>query len=455
MSLVMRIRSLFDGSGAKAAADAQKELAAKSKTASDATAAGSKNLQQAGQVASRAAEQIGSVATVMGATGGAAGQAAAGVRLLAGALQTISTVGKGIVGVLGAIVMVLSSVLVNWLLKTANKTKELNEQAEKTEGILTDMSKITMDAITSQFDKLRDSVSGAADQVERMIAAKNRMLTAQEQADLAQLDLEKAKALSKADRSDPFASKRIEAEYAAKAVDVTSSAEKARKTNDIALAESKLKELRDLAAAYDKEAAQKQGVVDNGKERYERMQQRKGFLDANPSVGTQKERDALFADMSKLAAAINENTKAVKDASEKGGKVREQIDAAQMDAITARANRSTVDYQTQTRVIEGSNTVNTINYEQNKVIQEQKEKQRQQAAEETLTRQQANRDVLQAQGNLRTARNSGAPSSEVAELKAKLDEAERSRDALLRTVETFAQRTVEAQNRTQEVISNL
>lgn len=384
MSLVMRIRSLFDGTGAKAAADAQKELAAKSKSASDATAAGSKNLQQAGQVASRAAEQISTVATAMGNTGGAAGQAAAGVRLLSGAIQTLTTAGGGLKGLLAAVALLATSALVNWLVKTAAKTKELNEQAGKTNDALTAMSKITLDAINAQQEKLRKTASDTADQYERILQAKNRMLSSQEQADLAQNDYEKAVELSRAPKDDQFAARRIEAEYAAKAAAISQEAERQRKNNEVAIADSKLKNYRDAAASYDTGANNKEAVRAVQMRDLEKMQREKAAAERlaaeekarlgslMPNAGQKYDEKAgkLAEDINKLQAAIVENTKQIKEDREKAAAARDQAKVAEWDALNARTDRAGGDIRNRATGQEQQNSESTINYEQKKWAEE-------------------------------------------------------------------------------------
>lgn len=384
MSLVMRIRSLFDGSGAKAAADAQTELAAKSKTATAATAEGTKNLQQAGQVASRAAEQISTVATAMGNTGGAAGQAAAGVRLLSGAIQTLTTAGGGLKGLLAAVALLATSALVNWLVKTAAKTKELNEQAGKTNDALTAMSKITLDAINAQQDKLRKSASDTADQYERILQAKNRMLSSQEQADLAQNDYEKAVDLSRAPKDDQFAARRIEAEYAAKAAAISQEAERQRKNNEVAIADNKLKNYRDAASSYDNEANNKEAVQAVNLRRLEEMQRQKSAAEKMaaeekarlgslmPGAGQKYEDKAgkLADQIGNLQAAIVENTKQIKEDREKAAASRDQAKVAEWDAMNARTDRAGGDIRNRATGQEQQNAESSINYEQKKWAEE-------------------------------------------------------------------------------------
>lgn len=365
MSLVMRIRSLFDGSGAKAAADAQKELAAKSKTASDATAAGSKILQQAGQVASRAAEQISTVATAMGNTGGAAGQAAAGVRLLSGAIQTLTTAGGGLKGLLAAVALLATSALVNWLVKTAAKTKELNEQAGKTNDALTAMSKITLDAINAQQEKMRKTASDTADQYERILQAKNRMASAQEQADLAQLELDKAVDISRASKSDPFAARRIEAEYAAKAAAVSAEAERQRQNNQVAVAESKVKALREQAALADNEVNQKTALQSHDQQRLEEM--KRGL---NVSSLSDDERKKLTDQIGELEASIKDVAKAIEDAKARGDAARSQLPSAELDVLTERTVRAGNDIRNRAQGVQDRNAMAGIDYDQSEAAKE-------------------------------------------------------------------------------------
>ncbi len=343
MSLVMRIRSLFDGSGAKAAADAQTELAAKSKTASDATAAGTKNLQQAGQVAGRAAEQIGTVAGAMGSAGGAAGQAAAGVRLLSGAIQTMTTAGGGLAGMLAAVSLLATSALVNWLVKVSGETKKLNEQAGKTNDSLTAMSKITFDAITSQTEKLRAAAAGAADEYERVLSARNRMSSAQEQADLAQIELRKLQRLERADPKDEFLRRRIEAEAAAQSAAVRNSAEAERRSNEILIAQRKVEELREQIRIDESDAARKEAVVSADRSRLAQMRQKKAFYDDNPDGRDDAAQQRLDIAIGQLAASINANTKAVAELRDAAAAKRSQLSAAEMDVLTAHTSRATVD----------------------------------------------------------------------------------------------------------------
>lgn len=380
----MRIRSLFDGSGAKAAADAQADLAAKSKTASDATAGASKNLQQAGQVAGRAAEQIGTVAGAMGSAGGAAGQAAAGVRLLSGAIQTMTAAGGGLAGLVAAIALLATSALVNWLVKVSGETKKLNEEAGKTNDALTAMSKITLDAINAQQEKLRKSASDTADQYERILEAKNRMLSSQEQADLAQNDYEKAVAMSKADKGDQFAARRIEAEYAAKAAAISQEAERQRRNNEVAIADSKLKNYRDAAASYDTQAGQKEAELAYQMRQLEKMEREKKAAQTMaaeenarlgsimPNAGQKYEDKAakLTDQIGNLQAAIVENTKQIKEDREKAAAARDQAKVAEWDALNARTDRAGFDTRISASVREQRNAFESIDYEQNEAAKE-------------------------------------------------------------------------------------
>lgn len=358
MSLIMRIRSMFDGGGAKEATDAQGKLVTASKAATDATGQGSKALGQAGQVAGRAAEQIGTVAGAMGSAGGAAGQAAAGVRLLSGAIQTMTTAGGGLAGLLAAVALLATSALVNWLVKVSGETKNLNEQAKKTNDVLTSMGKITFDAITAQQEKLRKSASDTADQYERILAAKNRMASAQEQADLAQLDYEKSVDLSKASRSDPFASRRIEAEYAAKAAAVSQEAERSRQNNEVAIAESKVNDLRTQAAISDNEVARKSAVKANAIDGLENM--KRGM---NVTSMTDEDRKLLATQIGNLEMSISEMTKAIEADQAKADQSRQQLPSAELDVLTARTVRAGNDIRNRATGMQGRNTISDINYD--------------------------------------------------------------------------------------------
>lgn len=279
----------------------------------------------------------------MGATGGAAGQAAAGVRLLSGAIQTMTTAGGGLPGLLSAVSLLAASSLVNWLVRCSKETKDLNEQARTTEGALTKMSKVTFDAITAQTEKLRSAAAGAADQYERVLSARNRMSSAQEQADLAQIELRKLQRLERADPKDEFGRRKIEAEAAAQSAAVSTNAEAERRSNEILIAERKLEELRQQAALAEAEAARKASVVDSQRSRYDQMGQTKAFYEANPEGRTDEQRQALDIAMGELAASINANTKAVEEARAKAEEARSQIGPAEMDVLTSRTTRATSD----------------------------------------------------------------------------------------------------------------
>lgn len=426
MSLIMRIRSVFDPGGAKEAAGAQADLASKSKAAGAATDASGKTLAATGQVAGRAAEQIGTVAASMGATSGAAGQAAAGVRLLSGALQTMNSAGGGLKGLLAAVVLLVASALVNWLIKVAGESKKLNEEAGKTNSVLTAMSKITLDAITSQQEKMRASASGTADQYERVLAAKNRMSSAQEQADLAQLDYEKAVDLSQAPKGDQFAARRIEAEYAAKAAAISQEAERTRQNNEVAIAESKVKELRGTAANADAEAGRISALKSNDQQRLEDMQRRA----SSPALKSE-DREKLEKEIGELQLSIADLAKSIEAAQGKGAAARSQLPSAELDVLTSRTVRAGNDIRNRAQGMEGRNVMSDISYDQSQAAEDARRKIRD--GEEAM-RDRKNRDSeLQSTFNeenndLRKIDNGG---------KGDRDKEKRERDAALKALQEF------------------
>jgi hypothetical protein len=411
--LTLRLQFVADTKGADQASKTIDQLKKTAEGANNQLGDQNKKLQAAGQVAGRAAEQISSVASACGATGGAATQAAAGVRLLSGAINTLVQAGGGLKGLLAAVALLAASALVNWLVKTAAKTKDLKEQAAKTNDVLTAMSKITLDAINTQQEKLRKSSSDTADQYERILAAKNRMMSAQEQADLAQLDYEKAVALSGADKSDPFASRRIEADFAARASVVSSTAERARQNNEISVSESKVNSLRGQASLSDTEADRIAAVKSAAENRMEGLQRRR-----NISTLTDDERKQLDEDIGNLNTEIKNLAKAIETAQAKADAARSQLSSAELDVLTARTSRAALDIRTRANTREGANAVSALDYDQRTSAQETLAKAKEKQDSAMKRAGELRSDTAAEYGDLRKARSgNGDVEKELAEYK--------------------------------------
>lgn len=342
MTLWMRIKTAFESMGSKQAEQSIDALKQKSKEADTSLDQQNKRLGQAGQVAGRAAEQISTVAGAMGNVGGAAGQAAAGVRLLAGSIQTIVASGGGIAGLLAAVALLVTSKLVNWLIDVRKETKDLNDQASKAERSINAMADITFDKIIGETEKMRESAAAAADQYDRILASRDKLLSAREKADLAQIEYEKQKALAEVDPGDRLGRQNVETEYARRAADASAKAEDTRRIYEIASAEARVEVLKSSVQKALDEIARLENVrsssesklwkdeskVTVGMGREERTEWEKGLQEQRDRIARQgkdieDQREALqrlksdlmIADTNLEVAKVNQRTQGTQKAS--------------------------------------------------------------------------------------------------------------------------------------------
>lgn len=342
MTLWMRIKTAFDAMGSKQAEQSIEGLKQKSKEADTSIDQQNKRLSQAGQVAGRAAEQISTVAGAMGSAGGAAGQAAAGVRLLAGSIQTMVASGGGIAGLLAAVALLLTSKLVNWLIDVRKETKELNDQASKAERSINAMADVTFEKIISETEKMRESAAAAADQYDRILASRDKLLSAREKADLAQIEYEKQKALAEVAPGDRLGRQNVETEYARRAADTSAKAEDTRRIYEIASAEARVEvlkssvqkalddisKLENVRANSESKLWKDESKVTVGMDRTERADWEKGLQDQRDRIARQgkdidDQREALqrlksdlmIADTNLEVAKVNQRTQGTQKSS--------------------------------------------------------------------------------------------------------------------------------------------
>ena len=155
-TLVMRIRSMFDGSGAKEAADAQLKLSGAAKSASDATGKAGKATGQAGQAAGRAAEMVASLTGAMGASSPAAAQMSAGIRVLKGLLEGSSA---GILGLATVIVGIGVSAWSAYQKKVEESKKKIAEMLDELTSAKIETGKKRIDEISDAFGRVERSVN--------------------------------------------------------------------------------------------------------------------------------------------------------------------------------------------------------------------------------------------------------------------------------------------------------
>ncbi len=188
-SLVMRIRSIFDGSGAKEATDAQSKLTTAAKSATDATGQVGKATGQAGQAAGRAAEMVASLTGAMGASSPAAAQMSSGIRVLKSLLEGSSA---GILGLATVIVGIGISAWSAYQKKIEESKKKIAEMLDELTSAKIETGKRRIDDITDAFGRVEKSINAVrAAQVDLATAWQDLNKAGQEVSDMELQRMEK------------------------------------------------------------------------------------------------------------------------------------------------------------------------------------------------------------------------------------------------------------------------
>ncbi len=206
MSLIMRIRSLFDGSGSKQAADDVAEIGKASKAMSDTTraAAGSTEKSFAAINAATAVTQGG----VMGV-----GQA---VKNLAGQFPSLNAA-------LGPVGLALAA-FAAWK-KAIDAVRESSASLARGRFDTTiGNQEASVRSLARAYDELQRSISSAEDARKRLSDAESAKDDARLAADLAKLELAQAEAQAALDPGDAFGRRRVDLDFAARRSSVTDAA---------------------------------------------------------------------------------------------------------------------------------------------------------------------------------------------------------------------------------------
>lgn len=443
MSLVMRIRSLFDGTGSKEAAanvaaigKASEDMSVKSKSAAGST--------------EKAFSAINSAAAVT--EGGVMGVGNA-VKNLAGQFPALNAA-------LGPVGLALAA-FAAWK-KAIDAVRESRESLARGRFDTTvGNEEASIRSLARAYDELQRSISSAEDARKRLSDAESAKDDARLAADLAKLELAQAEAQAALDPGDSFGRRRVDLDFAARRSSITDAAALRRSDRE-------LSGLRGEGATQEAFKRAAEETVAALTEKFSTLSKEYAAVNAKAQsadkwwavtdVAERRVKEAAYKqaqpDLARIAAAMEAVAAKLTAATDTRDAAERTLFTLGEKAEVNRMSRDTLLTRQQT----GSVNSTASRYELSRDVQAeqarfQAETARQSAAaaEAGLSRAQANRNILSAEKDLRTSRNSG-DSAAVAAAVEKLAAAQAERD---RVITSKIDKLAEQTNRTAEAVKNL
>lgn len=298
--LTIRVKSTFEGTGTKDASAAVEDLGKKTSATSDRQQAAGKTAQQFGQSTGKAAEMVGSLSGAMGASGPAAAQMGAGLRVIKALAEGSSA---GLMGLATVLVGVAVSAWASYQRKIEEAKKAMNALLDDLTSSKIQTGVKEIEKIAAGFDRVEKSVSAVrAAQSELAAAWQDLNKAGQEVSDMELQRREKSE-LSRVAPGDDAAAAAVRAKY----VGLKESAALGSRAGDALRAEQAARE--DLAAAASRRTNIEQALGSN--------------------TGLQARLQSQLASSSRRADVLNP------DAEERARAAKEVADfAAQLAAVT-------------------------------------------------------------------------------------------------------------------------
>ena len=454
--IIIKIKSLFEGKGSQEADEAIDNLGKKSEEAGDkaGSLAGAmdkagKHAQQFGQSTGRAAEMVGSLTGAMGQSGPAAARMGAGLRV-------IKALAEGSAGGLAGLATVLVGMGVSaW----AAYKRKVEESQKALQGFLQEMTdrKIAegarqIDAIASGFSRVEKAISATRAAQSELAAAWDDLNRAGQEVAAMELERREKADLARVAPGDQAGAAAVRARYAG----LRESAALGQRAGDAIRAEQAARD--DLAAISGRRANIEKTLELSKSARDQRAEQlaRAVELSKRPDID-EKERERLTketADLTSQLAQLEKQVGELTDAlaaartSEKAAGIRVQAAGVRatrgLSAAEALADQNTSDAQ-----------LAAVRARESAVLSASQEAQKDSVSLDSLRVRgaAAHRGVLDAEANLRNARNSG--SGDVSALMAELETARRERDELAVAIRQKMQELTASDRQLKEAIRNL
>ncbi len=307
-------------------------------------------------------------------------------------------------------------------------------------------SEAAIKSLTKAYDALQNAIADAADEAQRYTDAESSKDDARTKADLAALELEKARRTAALDPSDTFGSRRLDLDMAERRAAIEDAAAQRKADRELAAIRAKAAAAQAAKAAASDYMTEQQGEFSDLGDQYANVADRtrkridKSWTPKAKQAAAEegaREMDRLAAAMEKAAA----NMKAAADTMKQAD--REQYTLSQQAEVSL-INRETLGTSRMTGAATRNNAtvVFSRDMEADRLARQRQAEEQQAAAQaDRMTRADATRGVTGAERNLRTARNSGAGGSEVAALKAELEKALQARAETDRIIIENARRT--------------
>ena len=460
MDIILRIKSIFNKDGQEEAVKGVDQLSAstdkaatKTNQAKVASVGASQGFAAAGQAASAASS-------------GGIGSLAQGISKL----QLIIT-GFGAIGIIGAITTAynLLKKLSDFISDKMNASiRAAGEEAMKTaERLNSEKMKLAqqmVDEVATSYDRVALSIDNATAAQNSYLAALQDLNTAQQEATALELNRRELAALAALQDDDAageaavkarFAKARIVNDLGKRGADSIRGEQQARDELNAAAARraaaeqalSKARENRAVLAQQLEYATEKAAPhPDTDRPGY------RGEWAAKANAKSEKDLEAFTSKVASLDATIAKLTDILSSqiAAERAAGIRLQAANVRagsvMEAATGLSQQQSTDID---RTKE--KTQQKYREAQLKKLEEIKAKEE----EKTLTRAQAQRNVLSAEDNRRAARNFGGSYSEIAELKAALNQARTDRAEAMKAVTDYARKAAADAAYAKDAVRNL
>lgn len=449
MDILLKIKSIFTKEGTD---DAQKQL--------DATA---RSAAQAGKTAEKSGQDINSGFAKAGSGIGSLTKGISKLQLL--------VTGFGIMGLIGALTSAYNLIkkISDWISdKMTASIRAAGEAAQITADRLSDekmkLAQQMVEDVASSYDRVATSIDKANSAQRSYLTALQDLNEAQQEATALEFNRRELAALAAVPEGDDAAEAAVKARFAKMRLADSLGKRGSKAIRNVQESED------DLNAASGRRTAAEQSLADAQQKRSilaDQLAYSTEHAVSHPDTGKpgyrgewankqneayQKEVEGFTAKIASLDSSITKLADVLESqkSEERAAGVRLQASRVRagsvMEAATGLSKQQSSDIDRNT-----AKTQET--YQQKKLAEIEKVKAETQ--DRQLTRSQANKNILSAQGNLTHARNFGGSSSEVAELKAALSQALADRSETMKTITDYARKASADAAYAKEALRNL
>lgn len=210
MTLIMRIKSLFDGAGSKEAVAVTEELTKKTNDAGKSAKGFADNSSKMGQAVGKAAELTGNLSNALGHGGKEAQQMGAAMRVLNALIQGSAG------GLMGLATLIIGAGVAAWVAyqnKVAEAKQKLVAFRDQIDSNKRSIENSAVERMAGQYDVLRKAIDDATDAQSRLNTARAAADNAEKAARLADVDLREKEDSLKLKPGDDLGRAKITAKY--------------------------------------------------------------------------------------------------------------------------------------------------------------------------------------------------------------------------------------------------